>query len=238
MTDRAERDALSHRIKQAAADISDTTRLAAAPLTEMNHRPRSHGRSFSVGLALVATLLVGIGTYVATTGGAPAPHARPQTSRSSGSLSGGTIRLAAATFRLPEGFHSQATQCAPTPAGLDAVRFTGSSYTASAAAGGRCLSTWLGASGPAPSGSAAVTVGAYQGALATDRVTGFSTLYVTIPADLYLHVVSSTGGANASATLDLVLSAKGLSTAELVAIAASGIPTHAASFGTCNSDCG
>lgn len=231
-------DPLSHQLKRVTAEISATTRMASVPLADINHRPRSHSRSSAAGLALVAMLVIGVGTYVAATGGTTTPHARPLASSSSVSLTGGSIRLAAATIRLPEGFHSQAAQCAPTPAGLDAIPFVGTSYAASAAAGGSCLGAWLGGTAPVPIGSKAVTVGTYQGALATDQATGFSTLSVTIPADLYLHLVSSNGATDPSATLNLVLSAKGLSTAELVAIAASGIPTHVASFGTCNADCG
>ena len=116
-------DPLSHQLKRVATEISETTRLASVPLANINHRPRSHGRSSAAGLALVAMLVIGVGTYVATTGGTTTPHARPQASSSVVSLTGGSMRLAAATIRLPEGFHSQAAQCAPTPAGLDALPF-------------------------------------------------------------------------------------------------------------------
>ena len=237
MTDEFETD-LRAALAQCADDVPPHI---GDRLRQHNYHARSPRRRLvsALGAAVVGVGLGAVG-FVIGTGSTVAhqPTHRTTSPVASGStLSGQSMRLADVTIPLPAGFKPAETACVPAPGGL---QFVGTSFAAAASNSGGCMDVFLASSASAPAGSVPVTVGDYQGSLVTDASTGITTLYVAIPADLYIHTVSPNGTIDSPvASIDLVLTATGLSTNQVESIAAAGIPsTPIAPAGACSGACG
>lgn len=141
-------------------------------------------------------------------------------------LSGTALRLAGYRFKLPAGFKTVTTPCAPTPRSTPGPPITVlGGFSAAASADGGCVQAAL-VDGPTygpPALAQSVQLGSYQGFLSMQSSES-ETLYVTIPAKDGNHY--------------LVLSAIGLSSAQLVAIVTAGLPAPAGQTGNCAQGCG
>ena len=127
-----------------------------------------------------------------------------------------TLRLAGYTFHLPRGFAATDAACTPTPAppAGSPVTPVQSLEIAGSAAGGCIEGEVLSGTDVVPPSASAVQVGSYDGFQATTAA-GNPILYVAIPP-------ATAPGEDAY----LVLTATGLTPAELVAVAASGLPAQ------------
>jgi hypothetical protein len=219
---------------------------AEAPQIWHDRHPRGlQRRGLLAGIAAAVVVVIGIGgVLLATVTSSSRPGQGPRqaspATRPVVALTGGTIRLAAATMHLPAGFKAVPGACAPAPNGLGApISFLNSSFAAAASANGGCIEAWLAdaTTTVVPPEAVPVTITGYQGELYSNQSTGFSTLYVTIPADLYVNVVTADGQPDPTATIDLVLTTNGLSANELESIAATGIPAQPAPFAPLGTSC-
>ena len=195
-------------------------------------RPRARPRSFrrSAGAAavaagaLVAIVIAGTALLAGPTGN---PRGVPRTPASRTTLpsQAPTLRLANYRFRLPAGFKEVDSPCTPTssPAPGTAVTVLQHFAVAASAVGG-CVEAELAAgSATVPDGAKAIQVGDYQGFIASTAPTT-ETLYVA---------VATTDGDHY-----LILSSSGLSPAELITIATSGLPGTTGQTQPCTSNCG
>jgi hypothetical protein len=219
--------------------------LRAAMASAQTHERSRRRRGLLAGIAAAVVVLIGVsGVHLATMTDSSRPGQGPrQATRATMpaiALTGGTMRLAAATMHLPAGFQTVPSACAPAPSGLgSSISFLNSSFAAAASANGGCIEAWLAdaTTTVVPPQAVPVSINSYQGELYNDQGTGFSTLYATIPADLYVDVVSANGQPDPTATIDLVLTANGLSANELESIATAGVPTHPAPFAPRGTSC-
>ena len=180
--------------------------LASDPdrsLARRGSRPWARG-------AVLAALAVAVaaGVSFALIGGWPATPVEKQ--HAEAGLSRRTIALAGYRFRLPAGYRQSARACVPVKSTPGRPMTVVYAVRAAAAAEGGCLNVTLTAgSPPIPPGAEAVTVGPFSGFLASAG-SGQETLYLQIP-------VASGGNY-------LVLSAQGLTSEQLLAVARSGLP--------------
>jgi hypothetical protein len=135
-------------------------------------------------------------------------------------LTGAKLNLAGYQFRTPAGFKSSTSGCIPAPVpGQPQPAIDG--FAAAAAADGACVEAadlvagdWLKAHSPIPDAAAPIDVGSYHAFyVAPPAAGGESTLYVSLP------------DADPSRVVYLVLRARDVTEDELIAIAASGLPT-------------
>ena len=134
-------------------------------------------------------------------------------------LTGARIRLAGYHFRTPAGFTASSSCISPPVAGEPRPSIDG--FAAAAAADGACVELvylvagdWLQAHDPIPDAAAPVDVGQYHALYVAPQASGDeSTLYVNLP------------GADGTRVVYLELRARDVTEQELVAIAASGLPT-------------
>lgn len=175
-----------------------------APLARRGSRSRMRG-------ATLAALAVGIAAVVSFALVAGWPSARTEgRQHSQVGLSRRTIALAGYTFRLPAGYRRSTHACVPVKSTPGQPMTVVYAVRAAAAAEGGCLNVTLTAgSPPIPPGAEAVVVGPFNGFLVSAGA-GEQTLYLEIP-------VASGGNY-------LVLSAQGLTPAQLLAVARSGFP--------------
>jgi hypothetical protein len=140
---------------------------------------------------------------------------------------GPTMRLSSYRFKLPAGFKTVAGHCASAPTipatGSLPAPTTGPSeatavtpfeaFAAAASADGGCIEAEFARTEGAiiPSGAQPVEVGPYQGFITSDSATGVVNLYVEL-----------VGGTD---NTTLILTATGLSSDQVIAIAESGLPT-------------
>jgi hypothetical protein len=200
-TDAFEAD-LHQTLARRAAEVPAA---AGDRLRQHNYRPRGHSRVTvaSTGLVIAALAASG-GAYLAgvttgSTGHVPAGAAR---------LTGATIKLDGYQFALPAGFKATTTSCTP-PArgGLEPARPLSGKYAAGAAAQGGCVEAVLSAASlTPPSWASPVQVGHYQGFVMSQPAEHRIALYVDISSTQRYHW--------------LVITAKNLSQAQVIAIAA------------------
>lgn len=176
--------------------LASSRPVAARPPTIRSLRP-----ALLLGAAFIAVALAAVSIEIVARG---AGHHR---------LAGRerTIALAGYRFRLPAGYSRSSGACQParlTPGRPMTVIY---GVRAAASAEGGCLDVTLAAgSPPVPPDVAAVTVGPYTGFLVTQGPER-ETLYLEIPV---------AGGGDHY----LVLSAQGLTSEQLIAVARSGLP--------------
>ena len=237
MTDEFETD-LRAALAQCADDVPPHI---GGRLRQHNYHARGRRRRLvsALGAAVVGVGLGAVGFVIgtgSTVAHQPTHRAAPPVASGS-TVSGQSMRLADVTIPLPAGFKPTETACVPAPGGL---QFVGTSFATAASESGGCMDVFLVSSASAPASSVPVTVGDYPGSLVTDASTGITTLYVAIPADLYIHTVSPNGTIDSPATsIDLVLTATGLSINQVESIAAAGIPsTPIGPAGACSGACG
>jgi hypothetical protein len=240
MTDEIETD-LWEALARCAADVPDHV---GQRLRQRDYHPRGPRRKLISGLAAAAVVIVGTGTALITGRASNGVHQPQQYASSSTSatvpLTGGTIRLADATISLPAGFQPVDIACSPIPSGLGpSIQFFDSPpFAAAASSDGGCFEALLASHASIPSDTDSVNVGQYQGSVITDESTGVTTLYVTVPADHFFANPETVNGEPIS-TIDVVLTAKGLSADEVESIAEAGIPTAAIPSGPpCTGNCG
>ena len=149
-----------------------------------------------------------------------APLSRPSGHHHQLALSGSKIQLAGYKFRTPAGFRPATSSCISAPVasrprpGIDG-------FAAAASADGGCVelvylvaADWLQAHGLMPDAADAVDVGQYKGYFVPPQASGKqSTLYVNLP------------GADGTRVVFLVLLSRGVTEAQLIAVAESGLPT-------------
>ena len=191
-------------------------------------RPRSFRRSAGAAAlaagALVAIVIAGTALLAGPSGN---PHSVPRTRASRTTLPrpAPTLRLANYRFRLPAGFKEIDTPCTPTSSPTPGTPVTVLQHFAVAASAvGGCVEAELAAgSATVPDGAKPIQVGDHQGFIASTAPTT-ETLYVA---------VATTDGNHY-----LVLSGSGLSPAELITIATSGLPGTTGQTQPCTSNCG
>jgi hypothetical protein len=180
-------------------------------------------RRLRAGLVLALVGLFAAAGIVAAieVGRGNAPVSRPSGHHHQLALSGSRIQLAGYKFRTPAGFKPATKSCISAPVaskprpGIDG-------FAAAASADGGCVelvylvaADWLQAHGLMPDAADAVDVGQYKGYFVPPQASGKrqSTLYVNLP------------GADGRRVVFLVLLSKGLTEAQLIAVAESGLPT-------------
>jgi hypothetical protein len=199
-------DAFETDLRQALAREAAAVPAAACErVRHRDYRPRAHSRAAvaSAGLVIAALAASG-GAYLAgvtrdSAGGVPS---------ATSPLTGATITLDGYRFALPAGFKAITATCtAPIRGGLAPSATVGSKFAAGASAHGGCVEAAL-FSGKLtlPGTASAVRVGNHQGYVMAQPAEHRIALYVSIPA---------AGGGHW-----LVITAKDLSRAEVVAIAA------------------
>jgi hypothetical protein len=205
------RAALAERAATVPAD-------AIARLCRLEYRPRTRSRVTATGLAATVLAVVGAGAYARVAGG---PSAITGPKHDSSAIDGGTttssvpretIELAGYIFPLPAGARvghdaadaSCARKIPPIPGEPETVTEAGGVFTV---VNGGCLRADL---GPAtvPAGAQPVTVGTWNGFIASDPTADQITLYV----------VFSTKG-------DVVFNATGtgMTASQLIAMAEAGL---------------
>jgi hypothetical protein len=171
------------------------------------------------GLVLVAVLAAG-GIFASLeVGRGGSPSGRPGHPRQL-ALSGSSIQLAGYKFRTPAGFKPSSHSCISTPV-ANRPRPSIDGFAAAASANGGCVelvylvaADWLQAHGLMPNATDAVDVGRYKGYFVPPQASGKeSTLFVNLP------------GADGRRVVFLVLLSRGLTEAQLIAVAESGLPT-------------
>jgi len=181
------------------------------------HRRRRAG----LVLALVAVLAAAGIVASLELGGGNQPVSRPTGHHHHQlALSGSSIQLAGYKFRTPAGFKPATKSCISAPV-ANKPRPSIDGFAAAASADGGCVelvylvaADWLQAHGLMPDAADAVDVGRYQGYFVPPQASGKeSTLYVNLP------------GADGRRVVFLVLLSKGLTEAQLIAVAESGLPT-------------
>lgn len=164
------------------------------------------GVAVLVAAAALAMLEIGRGTTQAK-GTVPRHHVV---------LTGPRIELAGFHFRLPAGFKASSDSCVAASSSSGPVTVM-NGFAAAASAEGGCVEAFFMVSSPdgrSPAGNGAqpVDVGTYQGYFVPADASGESTLYVQLPT-LY----------NGSKQY-LALFSEGLTEAQLIAVAQSGLP--------------
>jgi hypothetical protein len=181
--------------------------------TEVHRRRRA-------GLVLVAVLAAaGIVASLELGRGNELPS-RPTWNHHKLALSGPSIRLAGYKFRTPAGFKPATKSCISAPV-ANRPRPSIDGFAAAASANGGCVelvylvaADWLQSHGLMPDAADAVEVGRYKGYFVSPQAPRkASTLYVDLP------------GADGRRVVFLVLLSRGLTEAQLVAVAESGLPT-------------
>ena len=148
------------------------------------------------------------------------PSSRPTGHHHQLALNGSSIQLAGYKFRTPAGFKPATKSCISAPV-ASRPRPSIDGFAAAASADGGCVelvylvaADWLQAHGLMPDAADAVDVGQYKGYFVPPQAAGKeSTLYVNLP------------GADGRRVVFLVLLSKGLTEAQLIAVAESGLPT-------------
>jgi hypothetical protein len=180
------------------------------------HRRRRAG----LVLVLIA-VLAAAGTVAALeVGRGSSPSSRPTGHHHQLALTGSRIQLAGYKFRTPAGFTPSTRSCISAPV-ANKPRPTIDGFAAAASADGGCVelvyvvaADWLQAHGLMPDAADAVDVGRYKGYFVPPQSSGKeSTLYVNLP------------GADGRRVVFLVLLSRGLTEAQLIAVAESGLPT-------------
>jgi hypothetical protein len=169
------------------------------------------------GLAVVAAVVAAAAGGVFTGSKAAVPQSRGHDGHVV--LSGAKIQLAGYHFKTPAGFKASKSGCLSAPvAGAPQPAIDG--FAAAAAADGACVQAadlaagdWLEKHAPIPDSADPVDVGQYHGFYAAQASGGESTLYVDLP------------NADGQRVVYLVLVGRDVTEDQLVAIAASGLPT-------------
>jgi hypothetical protein len=175
---------------------------------------RSLGRGpivAAVAVAAVAAIVIA-GTVVVAGRSGNSPNVRTEASRATSrvGLSGPALRLASYKFRLPAGFKTVHRGCIPTPSPAPSSPMTVlGHFVVAASTDGGCVQAELATPAGVAADARPIQVGAYQGFISSTAPTS-ETLYVAIAAIGGNHY--------------LVLSATGLSPAQLIAIATTGLP--------------
>jgi hypothetical protein len=182
------------------------------------HRRRRAGLVLVLGLLAV---LAAAGTVAALeVGRGNQPSSRPTGHHHQLALRGSRILLAGYKFRTPAGFKPSTRSCISAPV-ANSPRPSIDGFAAAASADGGCVelvylvaADWLQAHGLMPDATDAVAVGRYKGYFVPPQASGKeSTLYVNLP------------GADGKRVVFLVLLSRGLTEAQLIAVAESGLPT-------------
>jgi hypothetical protein len=214
-----------NRILQQILTAADAPALVKVPPPVRAHHLTR--RLTGAAAAAAATLAAaGVLTVARTVGGSPGPQqSRASPTVQTAPRTGPGIRLAGYTFKMPAGFTTVGKPCAPMPghAGLPVRGIN--PFAAAASSKGGCLEVFLAAGRAAaiPDTAQATQVGPYHGFVShgpTDSVT----LYVKMPAADNNH--------------DLILVARRLSPAQVVAIARSGLPATIGPIDPCTKNCG
>jgi hypothetical protein len=171
-------------------------------------------------LALVAVLAVTGAVAAIEAGRGSSPSSRSTGRHHQLALSGPRIQLAGYKFRTPAGFKRSTRSCISAPV-ANRPRPGVDGFAAAASADGGCVelvylvaADWLQAHGLMPDAADAVPVGQYKGYFVPPQASGKeSTLYVNLPRAVGRRVVF------------LVLLSRGLTEAQLIAVAESGLPT-------------
>jgi hypothetical protein len=174
------------------------------------------------GLVLVLVAALAAAGIVASleVGRGGSPSSRSTVNHHQLALSGSRIQLAGYKFRTPAGFKPSTHSCISAPV-ANKPRPSIDGFAAAASANGGCVelvylvaADWLQAHGLMPDAADAVDVGRYQGYFVPPQASGKqSTLYVDLP------------GADGRRVVFLVLLSRGLTEAQLIAVAESGLPT-------------
>lgn len=198
-------------------DAAEEDRILARILASDRPIPRSAWRRPAT-LALIAVAVVAAAAVVASLEiGRSSPAAPQARGRHHVALTGPRIKLAGYHFRTPAGFTASDAACAP-PASVGQPMTVLIRFSAAASADGGCVEAFLLAPGsptapPAtPADAEPVDVGSYQGYF----VSSDTTLYVELPTVNGPHTY-------------LVLYAEGLTEDQLIAVAASGLPSESTS---------
>lgn len=192
-------------------DLAEQDRILERILATNRAPVAAHRRRrASLVLAGVAVLAAAAAAASLASGTGTAPSPRTMTGHHKFALSGRTIRLAGYKFRLPAGYASGACQPPRTSRPGSPNTVIHSMQSAASADGGCIGVAILARSWTAPSDAQKVSVGSYDGFLVPGKPR--EGLFVQIPGsrgDQYL-----------------VVSAEGLNEAQLIAIAASGLPAN------------
>jgi hypothetical protein len=199
---------------------------ASVPPPGRTHRLTRRLTGALAAAAATALMAGGVLTLAGTGASSPGPRqstaARPaQTAPRTGPV----IRLARYTFTMPAGFTAIARPCAPMPDRTGLPTRGRNPFTAAASSKGGCLEAVL-AAGPAaviPDTAQPIQVGPYQGFVSRGPAASVI-LYVKMPA--------------ADGNHDLILLARRLSPAQVVAIATSGLPATIGPIHACTKNCG
>jgi hypothetical protein len=222
VVDAAEENRILHHILSTAASTSAQTKVPPPVRAHRLTRRRTGAVATAAAAALVATCVLtlartGAGTPAARQSGASYPA---QTAPRPGPA----IQLAGYTFTMPAGFTAIAKPCTPMPDQASLPTRGSNPFAAAASSEGGCLEVSL-AAGPAviPDTAQAIQVGPYQGFVSHGPAANL-TLYIEMPAADGHH--------------DLILTARKLSQAQVVAIAKSGLPTTIGPIHPCTKNCG
>jgi hypothetical protein len=177
-------------------------------------RPPDARRGRTTRRRRMAFVLVGVALAAAVVGVASLGHGSAPARDTRGPhvfhLSGATIQLAGYHFRTPAGFKHSTAACGSSSAGAS------SGFAAAASADGGCVEAFyaISASGSMiPQDASPVDVGSYQGYFVAKDESGKSALYVVLPK-----------AAGKFWWAALLLSSRGLTEDQLVAVALSGLP--------------
>jgi hypothetical protein len=209
--------------------LSATTGVPAKANVPPPVRPHQLARRLTGALAAAAaTALMAGGVLTLSRTGASSPRPRQSTAARparTAPRTGPVIRLAGYTFTMPAGFTAIARPCAPMPDRTGLPMRGSNPFTAAASSTGGCLEAVL-AAGPAaiiPHSAQPIQVGPYQG-FVSRRPAVSVILYVKMPA--------------AGGNHELILVARRLSAAQVVAIATSGLPATIGPIHVCTKNCG
>jgi hypothetical protein len=202
-------------------DAGEEERILERVLTFDRAAVAAHRRR-RAGVVLVLVGLFAAAGIVAAVevGRGNAPSSRPGGHHHQLALSGSRIQLAGYKFRTPAGFKPSTRSCISAPV-ANRPRPSIDGFAAAASADGGCVelvylvaADWLQAHGLMPDAADAVDVGQYKGYFVPPQASGKeSTLYVNLP------------GADGKRVVFLVLLSRGLTEAQLIAVAESGLPT-------------
>jgi hypothetical protein len=218
VVDAAEEDLILGGILSSGYLTTEPTDYPLITRTYRQSRLALCGIAAAVALVL---LLVGTGSLAREGVHSQSTTSAPSRGRSSSLQSTGpTVQLAGYKFTLPVGFKTVDSPCAPMP---PSIPLEGNDpFAAAGSADGGCIEVGLTA-GTITGDPQPVEVGPYQGFLTSDGTTDV-TLYVEMPT--------------AAGKQYLMLTATGLSSSQIIAIAKAGLPSSIAPVPPCVSACG
>ncbi len=231
IVDSDEEDRILRRIIASDPRMSRPTALPARVAT----RHRASRLTGAVAVAVVIGLAA-YGVFALVRTALPGPNPRVATAAKP-KATGPTLRLAGYRFKLPAGFTTVRTPCAPVPKGLAALtpEERDTAFSSAVSTGNRCIAAYLVAE---PAGTSNKAIGAvenmgfqvtWNGVVWPDP----SYFAAQVPSDVALSISFRAKSGNR----EVVFFAHGLSASEVLAIARTGLPASRRSTASCVKPC-